>query len=279
MGVLKLYEKHIARFWLSAIIPGLLAAIVLFAKYIDKWWYIAAAFLATLAVPIHTYLISAASETKLKEVNYWKAELELHQWLLNVIRGMLLKTMDRFKSQAVSASAEEYSQAVMANLVALREFYASYDHDPQNHFRVTYFKPSDDGQYLTTKFYANADGTPPVSHGDIEAQKKYFNRDTSPTLAVSAWKNRDIYIAENESEISYLYNQQKDKYKSLIACPIFENNDSTKSVIAIITITSRKEFFKKQDVERYKNYMEQFALRLVFEHCKLQSNNSGAKAS
>ncbi|HEX9021072.1 MAG TPA: hypothetical protein VF903_07410 [Nitrospirota bacterium] len=277
MSILKFYEKNLDRFWLRAIIPGLLAAVALFAKFVDRLWYIPIAVLATLAIPIHTYLISKSSEAKLNEVTYWKFELELHRWLLNVIRGMLLKKMDRFRKQTVSSSVEEYSQAVMANLVALREFYASYDHDPQNHFRITYFRPSDDGQYLTTKFYANADGTPPVSHGDIEAQKKYFNRDTSPTLAVAAWKHRDIHVAEKESEITYMTSQQKDKYKSIIACPIFENNDTAKSVIGIITITSRKEFFKRHDIERHKNYMEQFALRLVFEHCKLQSNNSGAR--
>lgn len=228
--------------------------------------------MAAFAVPLHTYLISKASEAKRNQVEYWISELKLHQWLLNVIKGMLLKKMERFRKQSRLSSVEEYSNAVLANLVALREFYSNYAHDPQNNFRITYFKPSDDGQFLMTQLYANADGTPPVSHQDIEAQRKYFNRDTSPTLAVASWRNREIYIAEKESEITYIYTQQKDKYKSIIAFPVFENNDATKPVIAVISITSSKEFFKKQDVERHKNYIEQFALRLVFEYCKLQSN-------
>lgn len=278
MGILKYYEKNLEKAWFRAVIPGIFAALAFSAKYIKNTWFIVIAGIATFAIPVHTYLISKASETKLNQVDYWKTELKLHQWLLNVIKGMLLKKMGRFRKQSRPIPAEEYSNAVTANLVALREFYSDYANDPQNHFRVTYFKPSDDGQYLTTQFYANADGTPPVSHDDIDAQKKYFNRDTSPTLAVTAWKNRDVYIAERESEITYIYSQQRSKYKSIIVCPIFENNDSTKQVIGIISITSRKEFFKKQDIDRHKNYIEQFALRLVFEYCKLQSNKNATSA-
>lgn len=279
IGILKFYEKHLEKAWLRALLPGLFAAIVFAAKYITYSWFIFIAGLAAFALPLHTYFISKASEAKLNQLDYWMTELKLHQWLLNVIKGMLLKKMARFRKQANSTPAEEYSNAVTANLVALREFYSDYAHDPQNLFRVTYFNPSDDGQYLTTQFYSNADGTPPVSHGNNEKQKLFFNKDTSQTLAVLAWRNRSVYIAEKESDISYIYSQQKDKYKSIIAYPIFENNDSAKAVIGIITVTSRKEFFKMQDVERHKNYVEQFALRLVFEHCKLQSNNSKAKPS
>jgi hypothetical protein len=160
----------------------------------------------------------------------------------------------------------------------LREFFSDYANDPQNHFRVTYFKPSDDGQYLITKFYANADGTPPVSHNDIETQKIRFNKDNSTTEAVKAWRDKEVCIA-NHPDIVQQYNQQKTKYKSIIAYPIFDNNDCAKQVIGVISVTSSlKDFFKEQDILRHKDYIEQFALRLVFEYCKLQSNNNAKSA-
>jgi putative methionine-R-sulfoxide reductase with GAF domain len=118
-----------------------------------------------------------------------------------------------------------------------------------------------------------------VSHNDIETQKIRFNKDTSTTEAVKAWRNREVCIAEKESDIPYLYNQQKSKYKSIIAYPIFENNDCAKQVIGVISVTSsRNAFFIMQDIDRHKNYIEQFALRLVFEYCKLQSNNNANPA-
>ncbi len=271
--ILGFYEKHLDNVWLRAIVPGAFAALVFLAKYVDQPWFIVVALTATAALPIHTYLISKASGAKLTEVNYWISEVKLHQWLLNVIKGMLLKKMERFRNRVNSSPAEEYSNAVIANLIALREFYIAYAYDPKNHFRITHFRPSDDDRYLITQFYSNADGTPPSSHGDIEAQKKYFSRETSTTLAVEAWKNRKSTVAESEREINYLYSQQRDKFRSIIASPVFENNDVTKRVIGVITITSSKEFFQKRDLERHKNYIEQFALRLVFEFCKLHSGN------
>lgn len=268
--MLKFYEKHIGKIWLGAIVPAFLSGLAFSAKFVSNFWLIFLAGMAASLIPIHSFLISKASETKRKEVDYYTTELRLHQWLLGVIKGMLLKKMSRFRNHS-TPSPEEYSNAVLANLVALREFYSNFAHDPRNNFRITYFKPSEDGQFLRTENYTNADGVPPFTHGDIEAQRKYFDRDTSRTLAVKAWRNREITVAENESEINYFYDQQKDKYKSILVFPVFENNDASKPVIAIISITSTKEFFKRQGIGWHKNYIEQFALRLVFEYCKLQS--------
>ncbi len=156
----------------------------------------------------------------------------------------------------------------MKNLDMLREFYVHYSGEPDNYFRVTLFQVSEDGKYLVSKFYSTKDGEPHASHGDETRQRENFNKNRSQTIAVSAWRDLRPKIVESEKEINYLYPQHKDKIKSIIALPIFSGDISEDNLIGIITVASSKEYFRRTDMERHKEYIEQFTLRIVFEYCK-----------
>lgn len=270
------YSNNITSLWVQILIPSGLGGIIYVAKqYPEKTFADVIGIAAIFLLAIHAYLISNTTITKLKEVDFWKKELKGHKWLLNTIKEMVTRKLHKFKNTGYLVGESEYREAIMKNLSMLLKFYQRYSDDPDNSFRITYFKKSGDANFLESIFYATEDGEPPYSHGDIERQREIFDKNSSQSLAVTAWKELRPIIAENEIEITYLYPQQTDKIKSIIALPVFSGSISEDNLIGIITIASnKKEFFKRIDIERHKDYIDEFLLRIVFEFFKLKSSIS-----
>ncbi len=278
--IVKFYERNINNFWLNPILPACLAAIAFLSKQdylkilvptnvtIPVFLPPAMGALATVLLAFHAYFSAAASKIKLKEITFWKKELEGHKWLLNVIKEMIIRKIKIFKKSGATNRDDEYREAIIKNLDMLRAFYSHYFHDPENTFRVVLFHVSDDGKYLTTKFYSTIDGEPPSSHNNLQRQKELFDRTRSQSLAVASWKDLSPKIAKDEKEISYLYPQQREKIKSIIAYPIFTGDKSEENFLGVITVSSKKAYFQNEELEKHCDYISEFALRVVFEHCK-----------
>ncbi len=279
--ITKFYEKNINNIWLNVILPASLASVIFLSKQ-DYLKLILPAGIsiplglppslgvfATMALAFHAYFSAAASKVKLKEIDFWKKELEGHKWLLNVIKEMIQRKINKFKNNSMPGSVDdEYRNAIMKNLDMLRAFYSHYFHDPENTFRVVLFHPSDDKKYLVSKFYSTIDGEPPSSHDNVQRQKELFDRSRSQSLAVAAWKDLSPKIAREEKEIKYLYPQQQEKIKSIIAYPIFIGDKSEDNFLGVITISSKKPYFQNEELDKHCDYISEFALRVEFEHCK-----------
>ena len=278
--ITKFYEQHINNFWLNAVFPAGLAAVVFLSKqdYLKLLlpenreipFFLPPLFgvFATIVLALHAYFSAAASKIKLKEIDYWKRELEGHKWLLNVIKEMVQRKIKKFKYNNEIKRDDEYRDAIMKNLDMLRAFYSHYFHDPDNTFRVVLFHVSDDKKYLVSKFYSTIDGEPPASHGNLQRQQELFDKSRSQSLAVAAWKDLCPKIAKDEKDISYLYPLQREKIKSIIAYPIFVGDKSDDNFLGVITISSKKAYFQNEELEKHCDYISEFALRIVFEYCK-----------
>jgi hypothetical protein len=272
------YRNNVDNFLIHVPIPGVLASAVFIARKYDSWHALVVGVLATFLIPFHAYLTTKATHNKLKEselrekeLDVWKKELDGHKWLLSTIKEMIIRKLKRFKNYEYPLDEKEYIDAVMKILDMLRQFYSHYADDPVNEFRVTFFKIGKDHTYLESQFYSTPTGDPPSSHGDAERQKEIFNKNRSQSLAVAIWRELTPKIAENEKEINYLYPQQKEKIKSIIGFPICSGDISEDALIGIITIASNKEFFKKADIKRHKEYIDQFILRIIFEYHKWEA--------
>lgn len=282
----KIYERHISNFWLNAVLPGALTAIVFLSKKdilesllpasvtIPKILPPIVGIIATLTLAFHAYFSAAASKVKLKEIDFWKRELDGHKWLLNVIQEMIRRKIKKFKKNEKPNCEDEYRDAIMKNLDMLRAFYDHYFHDPDNSFRVVLFHASDDRKYLTSKFYSTFDGEPPSSHNNLQRQKELFDKSRSQALAVGAWKDLSPKMSRDESEVFYLYPQQREKIKSIIAYPIFTGDKAEENFLGVITISSKKPYFQNEDLNKHCDYIAEFALRIVFEYCKWRTLNA-----
>jgi len=268
------YEKQTGNLYLHLVAPSFLAAIVFAASKFDKWYIILVGVLAAAMIPIHTYLSMTAAKTKIDAADLLRKELRRHKWLLGSIKEMVIRKLKRFKQKEYPFDEAEYIDAAMKNLAMLRQFYSKHTGDPENEFRVVFFKIGQDQKYLESQFFSTPNDDPPSSHNNTERQKAQFNKSRSQSLAVSAWKDLSYKIAENEDELTYLYAQQNQKIKSIIALPVCSGDVSEENLIGILTISSNKYFFKTADINRHKEYIDQFTLRFVFEYHKWEASKA-----
>jgi hypothetical protein len=285
--LIKYYQSNIDKLWLNALIPALLALTIFIARYFKSDLFFFLGIVATFLLPMHAYAIGRASKNQIKECEIWKkelsyyqTELSMHKWLLIAVSEMIQRKLQRFRNSAYSFDEGEFRQAVMKNLEMLRKFYSHFNNDPGIFFRTVFFQPSDDGKYLISKFYSTPNGDPPLSHDNIERQKVIFDRRTGQALACATWRDLSPKVAENTTEIHYNYPLQKDKIKSIIALPVFSGNPSDENFIGVITVsTNAEEFFKKSELERHKEYISEFALRIDFEFCRWRAIQSSKKTT
>lgn len=285
------YKRYSDNFFLQALVPAFLAAVILITTrfFIPYKLYVIPSMIisviATLLIPLHAYLLFRArkevsiEKTQIeRKMEYYKNELAMHKWLLYVIREMVQRKVQKFREREYPIGEKEYRNAAMKNLDMLREFYEHFKNDPAVHFRTVFFQPSEDGTFLRSTFYSTPNGEPPSSHGNDGRQKEIFNKTRSQTLAVSAWRDLSPKIAENPEEISYTYPQQRDIIKSLLAFPVFSGKLVAEDLIGIITVSCNEaSFFSRHELDRHKDYISEFAMRIDFEFCKLQSSGQMRK--
>lgn len=281
-GVRDFYKKHNNNFWLLAIFPAVLAVVAFLPRiFPENILMLVAGGVCIVLIALHGFFVVASAKDKSKdteeldrEIDFWKEELKMHKWLMCSIKELVTRKIFTYQKQGYLAGEKEHRDAVLKNIKMLHAFYKHYKHElgPDNLMRIVLFEPSEDKKYLISKFYSTENNTPPTSHGKINVQKLDFNKSKSQAVAVNSWRELSTEIAENEDEIHPNYPQQKDHIKSIIAYPVFSGGHVENDLLGILTLTSNiPDFFVRRDIKKHNDYISQFALRINFEYCKLQS--------
>jgi hypothetical protein len=204
-------------------------------------------------------VLSQKGTTK-KEIvlNYYINELSYHKWII-----LFLAEVEKRESHIIGKSEEQNARnSIMRVMYGLMNFFKFYSGEgPPNELIVVFLMPDKDNKYLVPIFYATENAEPPSFFLNKESQNKMFNINSN-SVAVTAWRNGQILIAQSEADIARFDNFQREKVKSIISYPVF--GERQEDFLGMITISSNVDlFFKEDERERYPFYIEPFATKIV----------------
>lgn len=162
----------------------------------------------------HAYFLKVAKEKKLNEVYYLEKRLGDYSWLMYAIRRLIYRKSEVFSKASNSSNdpIEFGTGSIWKILEMLYRFYIYYAAKPVK-LSIIFFVPSKDRKFLSCKFYHYDDNQKPHFYGNEEVERRLFNMETSPYLAVKACKSRKTEILESEQEIQYMYEGQNRRIK------------------------------------------------------------------
>lgn len=234
------------------------------------FWGILIGSISTAVLCAHTYFLKGANDEHSKEIEYWKNKSTNYLWMINSIEKLIHRKVSSFRKD-INNPTKFKTESAWKNLQMLYEFYEHISKDPTIKFKIVFFSPSPDNTYLISQFWYNLANQPPQSHENEEIQRVYFNKDTSKSAAVKAWRNKKTEIEESEQAISFHYIGQEQATKSIIACPVFARLSS--EVTGVITISANKNhFFKCSEMTLHEEFIKQFGIRIALEIYRLNKS-------
>ncbi len=217
---------------------------------------------------VHIWLLKVTKDEELSKVDYWMQKSRRYSWLMNSIRELIHRKTQAYRDSSPLPGSFRVD-SVWKNLQMLYQFYSHYDEkgEPLG-VRVSFFMPSDDGEFLSVRFYFYADGQQPHFLGNPGKERLLFSKGSGDSLVVKAWESKQTQVFESPDEIQYHHDGQKKTIKSMIAYPL-DGRDSADTVGVICVCIDKPGFFKRSDIETHNECIGEFGLRIELELTRL----------
>lgn len=192
--------------------------------------------------------------------------LRFRRLISSIDLSSLKNADDKVRLLSDAFAPEPQFQAIVA---CAHQFCARSHSEPGSRLRVALFMPDENRLTVRASTDGNAEN---VVTSPNDKHRDYFetNCDLPRCVAVEAYKSKmPIVISNCETDARFkpFSESQKNRLKSMLACPLVHGNDDNLGVL--VADSSAVDFF--QESSEFKLLLEQMgseiALRVMLEHC------------
>jgi len=200
-----------------------------------------------------------------KDVLYLERKLRDKEWLLKAIRSLVNGKLTLLRSDDNFDGTKVRKESLYLILQMIHEFYANSEYQAApSTLRIVYQELSDDGTYLTVKYWYYGDGRTPSYAGNPDLEREFFSLENLGACPVRSWVESKPCIFESPDEITYFSPSQREFVKSLFSYTFC--GGSTREKVGVVTLSSdRPSFFKRDEEEDHVEIVKEFALRFDME--------------